>query len=272
MPTDMHRFVTNIQQTAEAFRGIAYRVTSTVRMIEEQGARMHSFAASVAKGLEGLREGMHLQNQEFAFLMSELAGRSWYFGMEMTLPNMMRLARCARSGDFESIDVLLMNWHQRHAEAIIKNIAKRFPARRQVLTAAFTAHEAANYPLAIPVFLAQADGIAHDYLSESFFRTRAWKRRLEEFMKEASLTEFSSVMALPLREAGLLRVPTEHIEQTGGVLNRHQILHGLTCDYGTEINSLKCIGLLDYLHSVGEMILAKKQNRKEHACPTSPKS
>ena len=31
-------------------------------------------------------------------------------------------------------------------------------------------------------------------------------------------------------------------------LNRHQVLHGESVDYGTEENSLKAISLLNYLH------------------------
>ena len=34
------------------------------------------------------------------------------------------------------------------------------------------------------------------------------------------------------------------------VLNRHEVLHGESVDYGTEINSLKAISLLYYIASV----------------------
>lgn len=240
------------------FCSIAEQMGLTARTLQNTAVGMHALLKTVSEGVVRFAERLRLQNQEFAILMPSLAARSWYFGMDMPLSSMSRMARLAASGDYGAVDAALADWHRRHSQAIIKRIAERFPDRSRVLTAALTAHQAGNYLLSIPAFLAQADGIAHDYLSEHFFRTGRWKQRLREFMHEANLTGFASVMAIPLSEPGLIRTPTNRLAEPAGILNRHQILHGLTSDYGTEMNSLKCIGLLDYLYSVGEMIVARK--------------
>ena len=244
------------------FRAIADQVSRTVQMIQSSSTGMQSALRTFNEGIKGLPGLLHSQNKELVFLLSWLAGRSWYFGMDMPLSNIGQLARVAHSGDNETVDKTLADWHRRHAKTIISRIYKCFPVRKPVLTAALTAHEAGDYLLSIPAFLTQADGIAYDYLTENFFCNGLWRKRLREFMQEAHLTELSYVMMSPLNEPGLLRTPTYQLNETEGILNRHQILHGLTCEYGTEINSLKCIGLLDYLHSVGGMIMRRQPATK----------
>lgn len=254
---NINSFAADIQRTMQGFQAIADSVSRTARKVQQATAGMQAVLRS-AESLTRIPEMLRRQNEAFAYLMPRLADKGWYFGMEMTLPAMMQLYRLARDEDFEAIDQALADWYRRQGSDTIHRISERFPDRAPILQAAFTAHEAGNYVLAIPAFLAQADGIAHHYLTESFFCTRRWRARLREFMEENSLTDFSTVMAIPLDDPGVLRRPTWELEGQDDILNRHQVLHGLRCDYGSEVNSLKCIGLLDYIQSAGEMILTRE--------------
>ena len=255
---NMNYIAIDKEEITRGFCAIAEQITRTAQMIQNASVGMQAVLRTATEGMSRLPELIHRQNQEFAFLMPWLAAHSWYFGMDMPLSSMGQLSRLVRAAEYGAVDAALTDWHRQHAQSIITRIAERFPNRSRVLTAAFVAYLTGDYLLSIPTFLAQADGVSYDYLSENFFRTQLWQQRLQDFMQEANLMEFSSVMVSPLYEPGLLRTSTDRLPQMKGILNRHQILHGLTSNYGTEINSLKCIGLLDYLYSVGEMIFNKK--------------
>ena len=49
---------------------------------------------------------------------------------------------------------------------------------------------------------------------------------------------------------GTCRIQAGERESLMNVLNRHEVLHGESVDYGTEINSLKAMSLLYYIASV----------------------
>jgi len=250
----MSNIARDMEVATRGFRAVAQSLADTAQMVRSGSESMQAILQSV-NSINLIPEMLQRQNEGFTFLMLRLAERSWYFGMDMPISDMVQLEEAVSEEDYDLVDTELAGWHRCRAQQVIEKIMEKFPERALVIRPALKAHKERNYELAIPAFLAQADGIAYDYLTENFFRTVRWRDKLDEFMRRNSLTEFSTVMLMPLYKAGTLRRSTSGLPSGGDVLNRHQILHGLTCDYGTEINSLKCIGLLDCLYSTGEMIL-----------------
>ncbi|HKV46332.1 MAG TPA: helix-turn-helix domain-containing protein [bacterium] len=123
-----------------------------------------------------------------------------------------------------------------------------FAARRRLLEMAREAHLRKEYALAIPVFLAQADGIAIDVFGDELYKPRTRRRVRDDLPAEFdfSLTFWTVVMDVLSRSVGLKR-PVRP-----GTCTRHVVLHGRSLDYDTLENSAKAILLLCYLRFVVE--------------------
>ena len=80
-------------------------------------------------------------------------------------------------------------------------------------------------------------------------------------MNKVDVTEFSLALMSPLKEVGALRTSTYQLKENDLMLNRHQVLHGIVSNYDSELNSLKCLGLLDYFYFIGEQILSSNKLR-----------
>ena len=64
---------------------------------------------------------------------------------------------------------------------------------------------------------------------------------------EKSAETFLNLYLSPLQNQTPIMVREEDISNFPCKLNRHEILHGINADYGTEVNSLKVISLLKYI-------------------------
>jgi len=123
-----------------------------------------------------------------------------------------------------------------------------FAPRRRFLEMAREAHVRRAYALAIPMFLAQADGIAIDVFGDELYRARRRRQVRDDIPLEFDLSRtFWTVVADVLsRTVGLKRpVPA-------GTFTRHVVLHGRSVDYDTQANSAKAILLLFYLQFMVE--------------------
>ena len=131
------------------------------------------------------------------------------------------------------------------AVTIEQRLTTQFPDRAQVISDAFAAHHQDKFSLSIPVFLAQVDGIAWDHLGRSLFSSKTIQEAegLASGIKEGILRE----LFLGLMWSGwphALHVSQRPDNFSG--LNRHQVMHGEVSDYGTEINSLQAMVLLNF--------------------------
>lgn len=145
---------------------------------------------------------------------------------------------CRRSSDGR----LVANRNAGNTKASVEQI----PLRHQILDAAFAAHESAKYELSIPVFLAQVEGMCLEVLGTKLFSTKSGVPVTRESTEALSRMELSEVLLLPLRELHGLTASKASRGNWPDAPNRHEILHGISTDYATPINSYKAISLLEY--------------------------
>lgn len=144
----------------------------------------------------------------------------------------------------EEIQSVLGNIHQR--------IVELYPERKQILDAAFELHTQSNYIASIPLFLTQTDGIFAKHAKSYLFTER--DKRIKNVLERIGEDSHKAIILAPLLQN------TEFSEYTGNSNRRHKdkapnrngILHGSSkhLDYGTKINSLKCISLLAYVSTI----------------------
>lgn len=151
-----------------------------------------------------------------------------------------------------------MSHFEGRLDAIEDALVAELPRREKILRQAFAAHRRGDYELSVPVLLIQADGACVDLTDHHFFQKSRNSQLPEVAAHIAATQDAGSAMflrpislELPINasEKARERIAAERGWPAWNELNRHQVLHGESVDYGTRLNSLKAISLLNYLVS-----------------------
>lgn len=191
--------------------------------------------------------------------LRDLAYRGWFFTDEMTLNEISvfyNLTTAQHSVDEAQIDAYMEKLVEKYTEHIKQTLYARYPTRKGVLESAFNAHDRGEYNLSIPAFLAQADGIGTQLLSgiSPFSRKTSNASGLlataEEINRLSTQVDTALIEPLGLPIGMTAKSTSPERLQHPHLYNRHEVLHGISVDYGTKTNSLKAISLLGHLATV----------------------
>ena len=178
-------------------------------------------------------------NQQQAII--GLAEHGWFMDPEMTIRLPGHLADALGGQDHADTLTFLEDFFVRRTSAIEESLKENYPDREAILGDAFEAHRLGKYNLSVPVFLTQADGIFGSQLFGKRGRTAENHRKASGKFLQAFFELFEE--RIPLWESGkkMQRNPVN-------CLNRHQVLHGESTQFGTQSFSLQCISLLSFLN------------------------
>lgn len=179
-----------------------------------------------------------------------LGQHGWYLDLEMSLPSVWDLKNALTKGDNIEAETALVAYFESRLSTIEESISAKFPHRSHLIHAAFDAHRRNEYDLSIPVLLAQADGICKETVNEYLFLKHDKKPRTAIYVAQFTSDTYMAALLSPLAET--LPIDASGNERPRGfvALNRHTVLHGDSLDYGTKINSLKSISLVNYVAHV----------------------
>ena len=104
--------------------------------------------------------------------------------------------------------------------------------------------------MSVPAFLIQADGICFDLINKQLYSKRKNIPALNEYAKSIASNALQSALLYPLTQPLPITASASERAEDFNELNRHQVIHGESIDYDTEINSLKAISLLSYVSCV----------------------
>jgi hypothetical protein len=186
-----------------------------------------------------------------------LAKRGWYLNGEMSLRLINIIGDEINKGKYVNADKYMRYYFDENYRTIKKNILTEFSNRSKILKKAFRAHERKEYSLSVPIFLIQADGICYESAKVSLYSKEKKKPKIAYVIESLNVGNYTSAMLLPIsRNIPLYANENERTEPDypKGSLNRNQVLHGETIDYGNKINSYKAISLLSYVSLIRESI------------------
>lgn len=181
-----------------------------------------------------------------------LAKYGWFLDLDTdpSFPN--ELGELIESNEIEKVNEYLMEYYSDNLEQIFDDLTVKFPERKEIFNQIKIAHEEKLFFISIPTILSQIDGICFDCTTKKFFLKDKDNNYLPEVTTELSnisnsilkifLTPILNQTAINARKKDLYKYPIQ--------FNRHEILHGVDKNYGTEMNSLKCISLLKYMHDL----------------------
>lgn len=179
-----------------------------------------------------------------------LGNHGWFLDLEMPLPELWRLKEALVEGSVKEAEESLVEYFKDKVHEIEESIIDKFPHRQKMIRAAFSAHERKEYELSIPVFLAQTDGICNEVVKQHLFLKRNKKPRTAIYVEKIASDTYQAALLQPLAQTLPIGASEHERSEDFNELNRHMVLHGESLDYGTEVNSLKAISLINYVSHV----------------------
>jgi hypothetical protein len=236
------------------------RILAPVQAVVDSLAKI-----DLAPLLEPLQAALRTWERRLAELAPEkrrvveyLAERGWHQSLFMPWWDAQLLALVDR-GDVAAVDAYMTNRVEETFDELRDQLAKDHPRRLPLVEKALAAHIAGDYVLAIPVALAQTDGITFELVALQAFSRRDGKpvtavlvqERMQQWGGGGSI-DWLLADLLPLHNGSSIQITTAERDRrrtsdpTYGPLNRHGVLHGLDVDYGTRENSARAFALLGY--------------------------
>jgi hypothetical protein len=180
-------------------------------------------------------------------VLTVMAADGWFLDNAMPASLPYDYAAHIRAGRATEATALMREHFTERQPAILEELCRHARHRAPLLETAFAAVLRGEHALAIPVLFAQVDGLCHDVIKGSAFFVK--DRRTPVV---CHLADDGSDLAADLANAFLAPfgadLPIMQSKRPPGfsTLNRHQVLHGESVDYGTADNSLRAISLLAY--------------------------
>jgi len=177
-----------------------------------------------------------------------ISQHGWFFDVQMPAISLWELQDNLTNGNVDEAERALIEYYRHNIADIVAKIKERFSKRAKPIDLAFKAHERGEYELSIPVFIAQADGICHELFGVQFchLRYKEQPAKASNTLMTIAENEFKAFLH-PLTQPLPISARSDERGTNFDELNRHQVLHGESVDYGSEVNSLKAISLLNYI-------------------------
>lgn len=186
-----------------------------------------------------------------------LTTRGWYFDIEMSITWLWQIQEHLEEENFEEIDTFLVEYFEDKVDQIESEITQKYPEREKIITSAFNAYRNNSFELSIPVLLSQIDGICYERIKHYYFMKKNKKPQTAQFLtqfdRESIIVAFSS----PLENVTYIADNYNQDNVQGNELNRHMIMHGISYDYGSKINNLKVISMLNYISQMLDLLCAE---------------
>ncbi|WP_146218551.1 MULTISPECIES: hypothetical protein [unclassified Pseudomonas] len=216
----------------------------------------HPFLDQIATTLAKITEAAQCWQQARKADISVMAESGWY-------PNWFTFFYTPET-EPQSVDELMSMHLNADWEDITQRIIELCPNRAHILEAAFSLHKSGAYIAAIPLFLAQADGVCCESLKSFLFTGNDTEEKIKKLIENGKIEAnmFTDVFLEPFKlknhhNAGISKSSAQAKSKAP---NRNGIMHGHRnhLDYGTEINSLKCFSLLSFIAYSTKEIIGKK--------------
>ncbi|MCB0549353.1 MAG: hypothetical protein KDD19_17375 [Phaeodactylibacter sp.] len=233
----------NWEKVLQGLRKVSEDLQEKLHPIEETFQRMSDTIRQAAEGLKRISE-------ELPDSIVELTKIGWYVPLFSELKFPIVLKDELAAGNTERVNELMINFINEVYPFYKKKTLEDYPERKGPLEAGFRAHENGEYFLSIPVFFTQIEGICYDQTKNRFFSSREKVPVTKKWVEAVEKTAIVEIFMEPLKIHGPVRKNQDFSNPIG--INRHDVLHGNSVDYGTKVNAYKVLSLLFY---IGEITL-----------------
>ncbi|MEQ8416007.1 MAG: hypothetical protein RIB71_16120 [Imperialibacter sp.] len=218
-------------------------------MNDETIKLLQSFSEQIQKQLKPIQDIALKIGEEFQKTPKSiitLAETGWYLPADFHFPTINEIKRLVDNGEIEKADKEMVSIIDEQTNDIRNGLIEKYPHRGDAIRAGIRAHETAEYYLSVPLFFAQTEGICKEVTGHRFFKMKKGNPETLQWADTYQKDTVISMLLEPLRIAGETRRVQETNKPSG--LNRHDVLHGDSYDYGQDkVNSYKALSLLNYV-------------------------
>lgn len=237
--------------------------------MEQQGANFQQQLREILDPFHGARDWLKAYQEEqreqlqhwrsllddFSLRMAEMPARlraqlavlmerGWCLDPEMPHSWGVDLVNTIQEGEEEEAQQWLVDYFRQRLEEIEEKLVERHPQRAAIIAEAFAAHREERFALSIPVMLTQAEGVVHDKHQRQLFSKKN-NTNLKEVLVSLPDDDTRAIfMSAFVADIPLTR-STKDLPANFDGLNRHAVLHGLDPKYGTEVNGLRALSILN---------------------------
>jgi len=176
--------------------------------------------------------------------LAVLMEQGWCLDPEMPHTWGRDLVAAFKEGESEEAQQWLIDYFKDRVDEIEQTLLEQHPTRSAIIADAFQAHREQRYHLSIPVLLAQSDGVIHDRHQRQLF-SKKQTANLKELLSGLPEDDMRAIFIAAFYADIPLTRRTQLLPDGFDGLNRHAVLHGTDPSYGTEINSLRAISILN---------------------------
>ena len=244
-----------IERSAKVMETLRPALVKLPGMVQQFGQWTKAISEHLAPVLASMAVAFRELPPRLQSALLTLGESGWYLDGEWGLSELWQLEQLLLDGRAAEVDAILTKHYEDRLEAIEGFLVAALPKRKKILQAAFAAHRRGEFELSVPVLLAQTDGACLDITRYQFFIKASGKPQVALYVADVALDAFSEAMLSPL--TNVLPVNASEKDRDSRVkaqglatwqqLNRHQVLHGESTDYATQVNSLKVVSLINYL-------------------------
>jgi hypothetical protein len=172
---------------------------------------------------------------ESAYLLSTFG---WYISDQIPYIEVLEILKAAKEKRIEYAESELINYYRNNIVDIISRIISKNKDREKIIIEALNAYKQGMFYASTILFLSQADGICDGKIFVS------GKNKLSTLDKDNT----PPIIFAALGKQSAIDEDSRIIESNyNSDLNRHNVMHGLRCDYGNQLNSLKALSLLSFV-------------------------
>ena len=188
-----------------------------------------------------------------------LANFGWFLDFKrIDISDVLIFVKYLEDGEINTIDQKICEEYKKYLDDIIKDIINRYPKRKLIIEKAFNAHKKVDYELSIPTLFTQIDGICQEEIGKEFFLSSKDKKnnkilvpKTADFFSDYKFNSIIDSLLEPLKVKTAINYSGNERKKLNYItINRHEVLHGESTTYATEINSYKVISLLSYINSI----------------------
>jgi hypothetical protein len=197
----------------------------------------------------------------------EFSKSGWFLTKDMTFAEIHEMAELVENNEVAKVDLFMTRHIQENRNRIFKTLLERFPSRNNILKSGISAHEKQDYFASIPLFLSQSDGLCYQITGYKLFTTEKKRPKVAKYHDTLKEGTFDHVLLNALTVSSSLNAHETDMIEFKGSLNRHEVLHGISLDYGSEVNSCKSISLLNFIGEIlwkCEFEQNKKRTTEDH--------
>ena len=216
----------------------------------------NAFLDKIKKDMRSLLEKKDILCENTSQGILELSDHGWYLAYDTMPLTALELGEKLKKGCLKEVDDILIQYHEETLNLVEKRVVSLNPNRESIIKEAFDNHRNKKYNSSIVLLLTQVDGLCYDKYQKYFFtnntklsRKNIYKPQVEEKISEREKRILNG-FEIPLQQSTGINEHTSNLSKFPIRLNRHDILHGMDYNYGTKINSLKIISLLNYINDI----------------------